>query len=170
MEIAVSDSSPLIALSSIGCLDLLAQLFDTVHISKEVYGEVVTAGAGRPGSELVDRASWIKVTPVRSMAELKRTAGQTGLGSGEVSTVQLALEMDVKVVLMDERRARRYAEESGRIALGCIGILEALYRRGALPDLRSAYARLLEQKFRIDPKALERSLRDFMLTPLPRSP
>jgi predicted nucleic acid-binding protein len=57
MEIAVSDSSPLIALSRIGCLDLLAQLFKTVHISAQVYDEVVTAGGGRPGAESVALAS-----------------------------------------------------------------------------------------------------------------
>jgi predicted nucleic acid-binding protein len=92
-EIAVSDSSPLITLSRIGCLDLLAQLLKTVHISSEVYGEVVTAGAGRPGAESVALTSWIKVTPVQSAAELERTAGHTGLGLGEVSAIQLAREM-----------------------------------------------------------------------------
>src|SRR5579863_5967289 len=106
---AVSDSSPLIALSSIGYLDLLAQLFGTVHISGQVYGEVVTSGAGRPGTGSVARASWIKVTPVQSMADLEKTIGETGLGLGEVSAVQLALELGVEVVLIDERRARRYA-------------------------------------------------------------
>jgi predicted nucleic acid-binding protein len=74
--------------------------------------------------------------------------------------------LGVGVVLIDERRARGYAEETGLIALGCIGILEKLHRTGALLDLRSAYARLLEQKFRIEPKTLERSLSDFKLRPL----
>jgi predicted nucleic acid-binding protein len=105
------------------------------------------------------------VTQVQSVAELERTAGQTGLGSGEVSAVQLARELGVEAILIDERRARRYAEEKGLIALGCIGILETLHRKGALFDLRSAYAQLLEQKFRIEPKVLERSLRDFKLPP-----
>jgi predicted nucleic acid-binding protein len=167
---AVSDSSPLIALSSIGCLDLLPQLFYTVHISAQVYAEVVTSGAGRPGVELVAQASWIKVTSVQSMADLERRIGETGLGSGEVSAVQLARELGVAVVLIDERRARRYAEEKGLTALGCIGILEALHRKGALLDLRSAYARLREQKFRIEPTTLERSLRDLKLPPLWRFP
>src|SRR5579863_1308806 len=106
---AVSDSSPLITLSSIGCLDLHAQLFGTVHISGQVFSEVATSGAGRPGTESVARASWIKVTPVQSMADLERSIGETGLGSGEVSAIQLARELGIEVVLIDERRARRYA-------------------------------------------------------------
>jgi predicted nucleic acid-binding protein len=164
--IAVSDSSPLIALSRIRCLDLIAQLIETVHISVEVYDEVVIVGAGLPGSESVPRASWIKVTPVQSVAQLKKTIEETGLGSGEVSAVQLARELGIDVVLIDERKARRYAESTGLIVLGCIGILEMLHRKGALPDLRSAYTRLLEQKFRIELSTLEQSLRYFKLPPL----
>ena len=39
----------------------------------------------------------------------------------------------------------------GLIVFGCVGILEMLHRNGALIDLRSAYSRLVEQKFRIGP-------------------
>jgi predicted nucleic acid-binding protein len=85
--IAVSDSSPLIALSRIGCLDALAQLFENIHISAEVYDEVVIAGAKRPGAESVALASWIRVTPVQSAADLKSAMEETGLGSGEVSAI-----------------------------------------------------------------------------------
>jgi predicted nucleic acid-binding protein len=77
------------------------------------------------------------------MADLERSIGETGLGSGEVSVVQLAPELGVEVVFIDERRARDYAEQKGLIALGCTGILETLHRKGVLLDLRSVYARLL---------------------------
>jgi uncharacterized protein len=164
--IAVSDSSPLIALSRIGCLDLLARLFETVHISAEVYDEVVVAGAKRPGAELVALASWINVTPVQSVADLKKAIEETGLGAGEVSAVRLAQELSIEVVLIDERRARAYAEASGLIALGCIGILEKLHQMGAILDLRASYSRLLEQRFRIETRTLEQSLRDLKLPPL----
>jgi predicted nucleic acid-binding protein len=80
--------------------------------------------------------------------------------------VQLARELSVTVILIDERRARSYAERAGLIAFGCIGILEMPHRKGALADLRGAYARLVEQKFRIDPRTLQRSLLDLKLPPL----
>ena len=108
--IAVSDSSPLIGLSRIGCLDLLARIFETVYISAEVYDEVVLVGAGRPGAESVALAPWIRVKPVQSLADLEKAIEETGLGSGEVSAVQLARELGIAVVLIDERRARFYAE------------------------------------------------------------
>jgi hypothetical protein len=164
--IAVSDSSPLIALSRIGYLELLRRLFDAVHIPTEVYNEVVIAGTGRPGADSVARASWIKVTPVQAMADLKKALEETGLGSGEVAAVQLARELGVEVILLDERKARSHAEGAGLVVFGCVGILEMLHRNGALIDLRSAYARLVEQKFRIDLTTLQRSLLDCKLPPL----
>ncbi len=94
--IAVSDSSPLIALSRIGCFELLPRLFRAVPIPTEVYNEVVIAGRGRPGADSVARASWIKVTPVQAIADLKKALEETGLGLGEVAAVQLARELASK--------------------------------------------------------------------------
>jgi predicted nucleic acid-binding protein len=140
--------------------------FETVHIPTEVYNEVVIAGARRPGAESVAHASWVKVTPVQSVIDLEKAIEETGLGSGEVGAVQLARELGIKVILIDERKARAHGKAAGLITLGCVGILEMLHRRGALTDLRSAYRLLLEQKFRIDVRTLETSLRDLGLPSL----
>jgi predicted nucleic acid-binding protein len=70
----------------------------------------------------------------------------------------LAKELSADLVLLDERRARSYARSEGLNVIGCVGILETLYRRGHLLDLRSAYSGLLIQGFRIDRGALEESL------------
>jgi predicted nucleic acid-binding protein len=68
--------------------------------------------------------------------------------TGEMNAVQLAPELGMEVVLIDERRPQGYAESTRLIALGSTGILEMHYRMGAL----------------------ERSLRDFKLPPLQLSP
>jgi len=47
--IVVSNATPLIALTAIGSLDLLANLFVEVHLPDAVYEEVVVAGAGKAG-------------------------------------------------------------------------------------------------------------------------
>jgi predicted nucleic acid-binding protein len=51
------------------------------------------------------------------------------------------------------------------VTVGCIGVLEALYKQELLADLRAVYGRLLAQDFRIDAKALQLSLRKFGLEP-----
>lgn len=64
----VSDSSPLISLSRIGLLELLARIYHTVLITPEVYAEVVMAGKGLAGSLEVAGASWIDVRQIGSHA------------------------------------------------------------------------------------------------------
>ncbi len=84
----VSNASPLITLARIGHLDSLHKLYDVVHISTEVYNEVVIAGAGLPGATAVSKADWIRVSPVHDVEGLtKLLATKTGLGAGEVSAV-----------------------------------------------------------------------------------
>ena len=52
---AVADSSPLVILSKLGCLDFLNRVFPRVYISNEVHYEVVIAGAGLPGASEVSK-------------------------------------------------------------------------------------------------------------------
>jgi predicted nucleic acid-binding protein len=68
-----------IALSRIGCLELLPALFETICIPMEVYNEVVIAGARRPGAEPVARAPWIKVTAVDRLAASQQQSWKQAL-------------------------------------------------------------------------------------------
>jgi predicted nucleic acid-binding protein len=162
----VSDSSPLITLARISCLDLLPKLYGRIYISTEVYNEVVIAGAGLPGAAQAAQAGWIEVRPVQNTANLVIAIDKIGLGSGEVSAVVLAKELKADLVLIDERKARGYAREEGLAIIGCVGILEDLYEQGDLDDLRVAYQKLIQHKTRIDLQTLQFSLLKFKLPPL----
>ena len=164
--IVVSNSSPLITLARVRCIALLPKLFSKVCISREVYGEVVVDGAGLPGADEVGQANWIEVRPVRDVAGLAAACVRTGLGAGEVSAIFLAKELPTDLVLLDEQRARRFAQEEGLTVAGCIGILEDLFERGELKDPRTAYQELIRHKARIDLQTLQSSLGKFDLRPL----
>jgi uncharacterized protein len=59
---AISNSSVLIALSTIGQLQLLNQRFPSgILLPQAVWREVVETGAGQPGSEEIASASWLTV-------------------------------------------------------------------------------------------------------------
>ena len=161
--IVVSDSSPLITLARIGCFDLLPKLYRRIYIPTEVYNEVVVAGAGRPGATEASQADWIEVRRVQDTAGVSAKAARIGLGAGELSAVALAKELSADLVLIDERRARRYADEEGLAIVGCVGMLEDLYERGLLSDLRGAYKQLVQNKARIDLQTLQDSLTKFNL-------
>jgi len=62
----VSNSTPLIALSRIGKLDILRVVFGTIAIPEAVFNEVVKKGASRPGANEVRDAAWISVKQVKS--------------------------------------------------------------------------------------------------------
>lgn len=132
----VSNSSPLINLARIGCFDLLPKLYGRVYISREVYNEVAVDGAGLPGATQVAQAAWIEVSPVQDTDGLASAIAETGLGVGELSAVALATEMSAGLVLIDEWKARRYAQREGLPVIGCVGILEDLYEQGKLTDLK----------------------------------
>jgi predicted nucleic acid-binding protein len=159
---AVSNASPLISLARIGQLAGVQQLFDTVYISTEVYNEVVIAGAGMPGADAISEAGWVQVRSVRDTQAVANSM-KRGLGIGETSAVQLAQELEIETILMDEWRGRRLAKQSGLAVVGFVGILEELYRCGSLPNLAQAYEELLRQNMRIDPQILQRSLQSLNL-------
>jgi predicted nucleic acid-binding protein len=68
----VSNASPLITLARIGYPDSLHKLYEPIHISNEVYNEVVIAGAGMPGAAAVSQADWIRVSPVHDVEGLTK--------------------------------------------------------------------------------------------------
>jgi len=59
--VGVVNSTPLIALSIVGRLGLLRNLFDELFIPASVHEEVVRGGQGRPGAKEVAQAAWLTV-------------------------------------------------------------------------------------------------------------
>jgi len=162
----LSDSSPLITLAKIGHLDLLPQLYETITITPEVHAEVVVSGAGLAGSSQISTAQWIRVKPVRNPAILTAAQQRLGLGIGELSIIALGREWLADVVLIDDRKARKVAQEEGLAVLGCVGVLQDAFGMKLLPDLPGAYRRLLDSGAYIDRALLENILKTFNLPPL----
>ena len=164
--IVISDASPLITLAPVGCLEHLPNLFGRIAISQEVYQEVVVKGAGLPGANHVSAAQWIDVTAARNAEWISEPGKTTSLGAGELSTVALAIELSADLVLIDERRARYLAASKGLNLMGCVRILEILFEREAVTNLRDIYRELLIQKIHIDLRTLQLSLAKFNLPQL----
>lgn len=163
---AVADSSPLVILTKLDCLNFLNRVFPRVYISNEVHHEVVIAGAGLPGASEVSKAEWIEVMSVQNPAGLLSAQRKYGLGSGEMSTILLAKELGANPVLLDDYKARKLAKAEGLEILGSIGLLETFYLRRYLTELRGAFRQLLVQNVYIDQRLLDRRLRALGLPPL----
>jgi len=162
----VSDSSPHIVLTKLGCFGFLNRVFPRLYISPEVHYEVVTAGAGLPGASEVSKAEWIQVKVVQNPPGLYSAQRKYGLGPGEMSTILLAKDLGANPVLFDDYRARKLAKAEGLEILGSVGLLETFYVRRYLTDLRSAFRQLLTHNVYIDQRLLDRRLRSLGLPPL----
>jgi len=130
----VCNAGPLIALSIVGELGLLEKLYSRVLVPNAVFEEVVGAGAGRIGAAEVAAASWLeKVAAVSSPEPLLAME----LGPGEAAVIATAHSLQAGLVLIDERRARRVAEQAYRLRVkGSAGILVSAKRAGLLAKVR----------------------------------
>jgi predicted nucleic acid-binding protein len=84
---------------------------------------------------------------------------QHPLGAGELSAILLAKQSRADAVLLDDHKARQLAKKEGLPVLGTVGLLEAFYLRGHLPDLSAAFRKLLAGNAYIDRRLLDRRLK-----------
>jgi predicted nucleic acid-binding protein len=70
------------------------------------------------------------------------------------------------LVLIDDIKARKVAQQQGLVVLGCVGVLEDAFGLQLLADLPQAYRQLLSSGAYVDPKILENSLKALKLPPL----
>ena len=82
------------------------------------------------------------------------------MGPGESEAISLALEVDARLVILDERAGRRLAQSLGLPIIGTLGVLLMGKRRGILPAMKPYLDRLIEFGFHISPALYERVLRD----------
>ncbi len=162
----ISDAGPLVALAKIDQFHLLEKLLGRLVITPEVYGEVVVAGAGLPGSDETSKAAWIEVQPIKNHTSLLLAQARFNLDLGELSTLVLGKETGADLLLLDDLSARKLAQMEGFRVQGTVGILEACYARKYLSDLRQAYAALLAKGVYLDRAFLDLRLRLLQLPPL----
>jgi len=134
VSIVVSDAPPLINLARVQQFELLAAFYGQVIIPRAVYDEVVVRGQGHDGSAEVQSASWIEIREPQDDLAVQSLAAE--LGRGEASAIILAKERRAGLLLIDEIRGRRVAQQLGLKVLGTLGILARAKREGRIPNLR----------------------------------
>lgn len=131
----VSNTSPIINLAAIGQLDLLRELYRILVIPDAVYNEIVVRGHGQPGSNEVQRLSWLARWPVSNQALVAQLM-RSGLDVGEAEAIVLALETNAPLLLMDEKLGRAAAAGAGVRVIGLLGVLIEAKSRGHVAAIR----------------------------------
>lgn len=132
-RIVVSNTTPLIALAWIRRLDLLPTLFTAVHIPEAVRDEIKRKPQAAGVAEL-ESSNWLTVKPVTNLIAVELLLDQ--LDEGESQAIVLAHELRADLLLMDERRGRRRASQSGITVVGTLGILIDARQQGLTGPLR----------------------------------
>lgn len=91
---------------------------------------------------------WIQIVDPETRVLLPLASG---LGAGEVQVITLAKETTEHLALLDDRRARRFADLLGVTYTGTLGVLLRAKRKGLLERLEPVCGALEERGFRLSP-------------------
>ena len=149
--IVVSDSTPLIHLAKAGCMEILFSMYEEILITNEVYREVVVEGnlLEKEDAVIIQHYVGKNIHVKNPRSSSKRLAEKYLIHRGEADSIQLAKELDAKLILMNEREGRIAAKSEGLKVKGSIGILFDAVKAGIV-DEEGALSIL--SKFRDNPQ------------------
>jgi hypothetical protein len=131
--LAVSNTSPISNLAIIGRLEFLQRRYDVVHIPPAVADELAAlthpSGSKRIQAALSER--WLAVEPLPASVSEKLPFP---LDRGETEAILLACQLKADVLLMDEKRGREAARQSGLVVAGVLGELIHAKFAGWIPQ------------------------------------
>ncbi|ACF13805.1 nucleic acid-binding protein contains PIN domain-like protein [Chloroherpeton thalassium ATCC 35110] len=129
--IIVSNTTPIISLSSIGKIDILKDLFNEIIISEAVYDEIKEKKSyGYDEVEL----DFIKVQSIKG--EIYRDLLLNQLDLGEAETIILAKEINADYVLIDENIGYKIARNSGLDVIRTLSILLKAKEKGIISEIK----------------------------------
>lgn len=132
----ISDTSCLILLDNIGELELLHLLFGTIVTTKEVADEF---GKTVP--------SWIEIQSATNKSY--QTIIEESVDKGEASAIALAIESGDCLLIIDDLKGRKYAQQLGLTITGTIGIIVNAKLSGLIPSVKPILAKIKTTNFRI---------------------
>jgi predicted nucleic acid-binding protein len=142
----ISNSSPLIALTQIGRLDLVRRLYTSICIPPAVAREV--------GPTVAKLPDWVLVQKLAH--PLQPITVSASIGPGEREVISLGLELEAALLIVDEQPARRLATSLGLRVIGTVGLLMAGKERGFLDKIRPDLDRLRAVRFFMDQNLYDR--------------
>ena len=138
--IVFSNTTPFIALASIDQLNLLPEIFGTVHVASAVIEECAQGGRIMVPSLL--GLGWVKV--VADEADTRLTV-LFELDRGEKQTILLAQQHKAEKVIIDERLGRGIAEYLGLSVVGTLGVIAKAKQLGLIKSFSSVAADMQAQ-------------------------
>jgi uncharacterized protein len=134
--VRIVNTSPLILLARVGCLELLREPPDAdVTVPDAVFQEILAGERFDPNVAAIRMASgtWLRVAPTPQPAP---GLDPNRLDAGELAVLSLALENPGAIVVLDDRAARAEALRRNIPLLGTAGILLRAKEQGRIAAVR----------------------------------
>jgi predicted nucleic acid-binding protein len=138
--IVIADSGPIFSLALIGRLNLLDSIFDDILIPQAVWDEI-SSDETKPFYDRVCDYFKDRVKPINGFNDLTFI-----MDYGESESVILYKELEADYLLIDDRKARRIAENLGVNCIGTIGLLSVAKDKGFIDALRPIFEDFLKHK------------------------
>lgn len=155
--IVISDTTPIISLIKIGHLNILQQLFGTVRIPEAVFTELTSNSLFKDEVEQVLSCEYIEKTEVENTISVDILRRSTNLDIGESEAIILADSLKNAILLIDEAKGRKVAQNMGLHIMGTIGILLVAYEEGILDrySIETCIDNIRDSELRISDDLLE---------------
>lgn len=152
MRKVVANTTPLIALSDIGQLELLKDLYGEIFIPQAVMEEIES----EPARSMVMNAEWIKKVLIEGAD--KKNMFKARLHAGEVEAIILAEESKADLIIMDDYAAKKTAKYLGYNVTGTLGVLIKAKAEGYVEKIEPLIKLLIDDGLYIDQKTKELAL------------
>lgn len=142
---AVSDTSPILGLSVIGYLNLLNQQFGDIFIPQAVFDELKLESNFR-GVEMIQEAlqsNWLITKQIKNKPLAQSLSND--LNIGEAQAITLAIDLNIQIIIMDERIGRERARDLGLRTVGVLGVLLTAKKQKQIKSIKKAMIDLREQ-------------------------
>ena len=157
MRKVVVNTTPLIALSHVGQLDLLKRLYNEIIIPEAVYGELSVKTESVCKKEVDRSLDWIRVGKISN--QMAKDMYKTQLHEGEVEGMILAKEVAADVVIIDDANAKKYAKYLKLPVTGTLGVLLRSKQMGYVDKLEPVLRQMVEKGIYISQSLIELCLK-----------
>ena len=128
-SLVIVNTSPMLYLHQVGCLELLRQLYSTITVPPAVPQELEIGKLQGVDVPEVNSIEWIQIRSVVSAAIIPAVID---LGQGEAEVIALGLENPNSLLIFDDSLARRIADLYSLKYTGTLGVLVKAKQAGYL--------------------------------------
>jgi predicted nucleic acid-binding protein len=157
MHRVVTNTTPLIALSYTGQLDLLKKLYGEIIIPDAVYRELSVKKESVCKKAVDKSLDWIHVEKIKN--QMAKNMYKTQLHEGEVEVMILSQEINADVVIIDDANAKKHAKYLGLPVTGTLGVLIKAKQEGYLDELKPVLQIMVDNNIYISKKLVDLCLK-----------